>query len=176
MIYNMTSSDIIALLATIISICAFALTFLSYRRERSKSNQDFLFEEKIDAYKKLMLLANTIFESFFDIVDEIVEYNGSKKAWIKYLEEESGEYDDHVNEFYEAIFISIPILPAEIYSELINFGVESGNLIDSAFKGNSVLTIRAHEKLEKSLKDIIGLVRNDLNVDKLNVDLKRRLK
>lgn len=47
----LTSSDIIAITATIISIFAFILTFLSYRRERSKSNQDLLYQEKISAYK-----------------------------------------------------------------------------------------------------------------------------
>lgn len=172
----LTSSDIIAITATIISIFAFILTSLSYRRERSKSNQDLLYQEKISAYKKLMFLANTTFESFFDIVEDIQDHEGSKKEWTKYLEKECEEYDDIVTEFQEAIFESLPILPNKVYRELIEFGQESRHFITSAFNGNARLTINAHDKLEKSLRKIIVLVRIDLNVDKLNIDLKKRLK
>jgi len=171
----MTSSDIIAIIATVISICAFVLTFFSYRRERSKSNQDLVFQEKIAAYKKLMFLANTTFESFFDLVEDVQDHEGSKKEWTKYLEKECAEYDKLVTEFQDAIFESLPILPDKVYRELIEFGQESRHFITSAFNGNARLTINAHDKLEKSLRKIIILVRTDLNVDKLNIDLKRRL-
>jgi hypothetical protein len=173
---HITFTDIIAFFALLVSLFAFSITFLSYRRERSKFNQDLVFQEKIDAYKKLMLLANTIFESFFDIVDDLQDHDNAKKAWTKYMEKESEDYDELVTEFQDAIFESIPILPAKVYQQLIDFGLESTDFINSAFKGNPGLTIKAHEKLEKSLNNLINMVRTDLNVDKLNIDLKKRLK
>ncbi|MNK21256.1 hypothetical protein D3C87_395090 [compost metagenome] len=173
---SMTSSDIIAIFATLISICAFAITFLSYRRERSKSNQDLVFQEKIAAYKKLSLHANNLFESFFNLVEDLQDHDGTKKEWTKQLAKECGSYDDQVTKFQEVIFESIPVLPEKVYRELIEFGLESSHFITSAFNGNSLLTINAHDKLEKSLRNIIKLIRKDLNVDKVNINLKKRLK
>ncbi len=173
---SMTSSEIIALFATLISIFAFAITFLSYRRERSKSNQDLIFQEKIAAYKKLSFHANVLFESFFDLVEDLQDHDGTKKEWTKHLIKECGSYDDMVTKFQEVIFESIPILPEKVYRELIEFGLESRHFITSAFNGNSALTINAHDKLEKSLRNIIKLIRKDLNVDKVNINLKNRLR
>ncbi|AWH86303.1 hypothetical protein HYN59_14830 [Flavobacterium album] len=173
---SMTSSDIIALFATLISIFAFAITFLSYRRERSKSNQDLVFQEKIAAYKDLSRHANILFESFFDLVEDLQDHDGTKKQWTKHLEKECRAYDDQVTKFQEVIFESIPILPEKVYRELIEFGLESRHFITSAFNGDSLLTINAHDKLEKSLRNIIKLMRKDLNVDKVNINLKKRLK
>lgn len=172
----MTSSDLTALLAIFISVIALLLTFFRFRRERNKSNQDHIFQEKVSSYKKLMLQANKIFESFFDIVDDILDHDGSKKNWEKYFNEESEGYDELVTEFQEAIFESIPLLPAKVYKELIEFGQESREFVTTAFQGNTDSTINAHEKLEKTLRKVIGTIRDDLNVENLNVNLKNRLK
>lgn len=172
----MTSSDIVAIFATVISISAFVITYLSYQRDRNKSNQDLIFQEKIAAYKDLIFHANNIFESFFDLVDEIQDHDGTKKAWVKFFEKESENYDHLVTDFQETIFKSIPIMPNKIYKELIDFGLESRNFVTSAFNGNAKLTISAHDNLEISLRKIINLVREDLSVDKLNVSLSNRLK
>jgi hypothetical protein len=172
----MTSSDIVAIFATVISICALMVTFLSYRRDRNKSNQDLIFQEKINAYKDLIFHANNIFESFFDLIDQVQDHEGTKKAWVKYFEKESDNFDELVTDFQDAIFRSIPIIPNKIYSELIAFGLESRHFVTSAFNGNAKLTIKAHENLEISLRKIISLIREDLTVDKLNVNLSKRLK
>ena len=172
----MTSSDITALIAVLISLFAFIVTFLTYRRERSKSNQDLIFQEKIAAYKQLIFHANNIFECFFKLVDDIEDHKGSKSKWAKYLKGESENYDDLVTDYEDIIFEYLPILPDKVYHELNKFGIESRDFIDFSFKGNVKQTIKAHAKLEKSLNEIISLVRNDLNVDKLNIDLKKRLK
>lgn len=172
----MTSSDIVAIFATAISIFALILTFLSYQRDRNKSNQDLIFQEKIDAYKDLIFHANNIFESFFDLVQEVQDHEGTKKAWVKYIEKESTNYDSLVTDFQDTIFKAIPILPNKIYMELLEFGHESRHFVTSAFNGNAKLTIKAYDNLELSLRKIISLVRRDLRVDKLNVSLSNRLK
>lgn len=172
----MTSSDITAILTTLISICALVVATLSYQRDRNKSNQDFLFQEKVNAYKELIFHINFMFESFFDIMDEMLDHEGSNMKWEKFLKKESGYYDDLVADFYNSIFKALPMIPSDIYKELIKFGQDSTQFIDSAFEKNEALTTEAHEKLDKNLKIIINLVRKDLNVDKLNLSLSNRLK
>jgi len=172
----MTSTDLIALLTALISVSALIIATLSYRRDRNKSNQDFLFQEKVLIYKELIYHVNHIFESFYNLVEDLQDYEGSIKKWEKYLGKESESYDDLVTELQNCIFKALPMIPSEIYKELIKFGQESTHFITSAFNKNELLTIEAHDKLEISLRNVIDLVRKDLNVDKLNVALSNRLK
>ncbi|MDF2931100.1 MAG: hypothetical protein K0R36_431 [Chryseobacterium sp.] len=172
----MTPSDLTTILTTSISICALVVATLSYRRDRNKSNQDFLFQEKVLAYKELIYHVNFIFESFFDMMDEMLDHEGSTTKWEKFLNKESQYYESLIADFYKSIFRALPMIPSDIYKELIKFGQDSSQFIDSAFDKNEVLTIEAHEKLDKNLRNIIDLVRKDLNVDKLNLSLSNRLK
>lgn len=172
----MTSSDINSIITVVISVGAFIVATLSYRRDRNKSNQDFLFQEKVLAYKELIFHVNFIFESFFDLMDEMLDHKGTDKKWEKFLNKESEYYDGIVEDFYKSIFRSLPMIPSDIYKELIKFGQESTQFITSAFDKDEDLTIKAHEKLDQSLRTVISLIRDDLSVDKLNVTLTKRLK
>lgn len=172
----MTPSDLTTILSTSISICALVVATLSYRRDRNKSNQDFLFQEKVLAYKELIYHVNFIFESFFDMMDEMLDHEGSNIKWEKFLNKESEYYESLIADFYKSIFRALPMIPSDIYKELIKFGQDSSQFIDSAFDKNEALTVEAHEKLDKNLRNIIDLVRKDLNVDNLNLSLSNRLK
>lgn len=172
----MTSSDLVAILTVLISLCALLVATLSFRRDRNKSNQDFLFQEKILVYKELIFHVNYIFESFYDLIEDLQDHDGSAKNWGKYLDKESVTYDNLVTEFQNCIYKALPMIPSEIYKQLIGFGLESRHFITSAFNKDEALTIEAHEKLEKSLRNVINMVRKDLNVDKLNIELSHRLK
>jgi hypothetical protein len=172
----MTSADITTILTTSISICALIVATLSYQRDRNKSNQDFLFQEKVLAYKELISHINFIFESFFDMMDEMLDHEGSTTKWEKFMNKESEYYDNLVADLYKSIFKALPMIPSDIYKELIKFGQDSTQFIDSAFDKNEAVTVEAHEKLDKNLRNIINLVRKDLNVDKLNLSLSNRLK
>lgn len=92
----MKSSNITSILTTLISICALVIATLSYRRDRNKSNQDFLFQEKVLAYKELIFHVSFIFESFFDIMDEMLDHERSTIKWEKFLNKESEYYDSLV--------------------------------------------------------------------------------
>lgn len=172
----MTSSDIIAITTTLISIFAFYIAFRTFRRDRNKSNQDFLFQEKVLAYKDLIFHVNYIFESFFDLMDEMLDHEGSNIKWEKFLNKESEYYDSLVADLYKSIFRALPVIPSDIYKELITFGQDSTQFITSAFDKDEALTKQSHEKLDQSLRSVISMVRKDLNVDKLNVILSKRLK
>ncbi|KQT29551.1 hypothetical protein ASG22_19700 [Chryseobacterium sp. Leaf405] len=171
----MKPSDLLAILTVIISVCALIVATLSYRRDRNKSNQDFLFQEKVLAYKELLFHVNYIFESFFDLMDEMIDHEGSNKKWEKFLNKESEFYDNLVADYYKSIFKALPMIPSDIYKELIRFGQDSTNFITLTFDNNEDLTIEEHNKLEQSLRNVISVIRKDLNVDKLNVTLTKRL-
>ncbi|MFC3158085.1 hypothetical protein ACFP3I_06735 [Chryseobacterium arachidis] len=136
---------------------AFAIAILTFKKDRNKSNQDFLFQEKVLAYKELIFHVNFIFESFFDIMDEMLDHEGSNIKWEKFLNKESEYYDGLIADFYNSIFSALPTIPSDIYKELIKFGQDSTQFITSAFDKNEALTIEAHEKLDKNLINILIL-------------------
>jgi len=109
-------------------------------------------------------------------MDEMLDHEGSNKKWGKFLNKESDFYDDLIADYYKSIFKAVPIIPSSIYKELIQFGQESTQFINSALDKDEDLITKAHEELEKNLRNVISLIREDLNVDKLNVILSQRLR
>ncbi|WP_333600412.1 hypothetical protein [Flavobacterium sp.] len=171
----MTSSDNLAIFASVISIIALLIPFLSFRRERNKSNQDFIFQEKVLAYKDLIFQASQTYEQLFFLVEELQEFEGTKEEWEVAHGEECGRYYSLGYDFQKVIFRNIPILPNNIYKEMDSFSHEAIHFVTSAFNCNSNLTTTAYDNLEISLEKIIELVRIDLKVEKLNLNLAKRL-
>ncbi|AWA31101.1 hypothetical protein HYN48_13945 [Flavobacterium magnum] len=169
------SSDIIALIASAISIFALLITFLNYRRDRNKTNQDYIFQEKVIAYKDLIYQASESYELLFQLVQEVQDYEGTNEDWVSFYEKECGNYYKLGYDFQKVVFRCIPILPNDIYLRLDEFSHESIHFVTSAFHKNAELTITAYDNLELTLKKIIELIRIDLKVEKLNVNLSKRL-
>ncbi len=68
------------------------------------SNQDLLFQEKVLAYKDLIFHVNYIFESFYDLMEEMLDHEGSNVKWEKFLNKESEYYNSLVADLYKSIF------------------------------------------------------------------------
>jgi hypothetical protein len=172
----MTPSDLIAISAAVISVCALIISFLGYRRDRNKSNQDFIFQEKVAVYKELTFRANNILEDYYRLVDELQHFEGSEKEWVKFYEKEYDYYDKLVEKFHGSLFKSTPILPKKVYNEMWDFGQGAAHFLTSSFNGNADITIIAYDRLELSLMKNVNLIREDLKVEKLNINLSNRLK
>lgn len=171
----MISSDIIAVSASIISVLALLFTFLTFKRERNKTNQDFIFQEKIAAYKELIFQANQTYELFYQLVEEVQSYKGSEENWNDFFENECGLYYNLGYDFQKILFRYIPILPNKIYKEMDEFCTEIIFFTTSSYHCNAHITSEAYDKLEITLQKIISLVRTDLNSDRLNIVLSKRL-
>lgn len=172
----MTLTDIIATSAVGISIFAFIISFLSYRRDRNKSNQDFIFQEKIKSYKEFTHRANKILEDYYKLVDDLKYFEGSEKEWVKFYEKDFDYYNKLVVKFYDSLFKTIPILPKIVYNEMWEFGQGISYFLTATSKGDIKITKTAYDRLESSLKKNVDLIREDLKVEKLNVHLSNRLK
>ncbi|WP_300567285.1 hypothetical protein [Flavobacterium sp.] len=172
----MTSSDVTAFFAILISVLALLFTFLNFRREKNKINQDLIFQEKITAYKDLIFQANQTYELLYFLVEEVQSYEGTDKEWENNFDKVCGQYYNHGYEFQKLLFKYMPILPNEIYKEMDKFCTSTIGFVTSSFHCNSNATIQSYDNIEKKLHKIIDYVRTDLNVDKLNVVLSDRLK
>jgi hypothetical protein len=171
----MTASDISALFAILISVLALLFTFLNFKRERNKINQDLIFQEKISAYKDLISQANQTYESLYPLVTKVQEFEGTPEEWLSFFVEVRAEYSNLGYEFQKLLFKHLPILPNEIYKEMDKFCTKIIEFVTITIDCNSETTMKSYNNLEKKLHKIIDCTRADLNVDKLNIVLSKRL-
>lgn len=172
----MTTSENIAFIAVGISILALLISFLTYRREKKKVNQDLLFHEKINAYKEISFLGNKIYEDFFDIINLVQDFEGTRKEWDKKYIKFSGNFYDQTFEFQNLLSKYMVILPNKIYKSVEEYSMNLMSFVTIASHNDNSLIIDVYDKLGDQLKVMIELIRYDLNVDNLNIGLSRRIK
>lgn len=172
---ELTSSDIISLLAFVISGFALFISYLTFRRDKKKANQDLLFHEKINAYKDISFEGNKIFREFFDLINFVQNYKGDKKNWEKEFFKFSGEFYGKAYEFEYTISKYVVIIPSEIYKACSEYSFTLAGYVTTSMHCNSGIIGNTYDKLGIKLEHIIKLIRDDLNVDKLNLELSKRI-
>jgi len=169
-------SENIALVAVGISLLAFLISYLTYRREKRKANQDLLFQEKINAYKEISFLGNKIYSDFFDVINLVQDFDGTKKEWEKKFIKFSDDYYDQAFEFQNLLSKYMVILPNKIYKSVEDYSMNLMGFVTMSAHNDNEIIIDGYDRLGDHLKVVIELIRSDLNVDKLNVGLSKRIK
>lgn len=172
----MKASENIALIAVGISIFAFLVSFLTFRREKKKVNQDLIFQEKLNAYKEISFLGNKIYGDYFDIINLIQEFEGSSKKWEKKFLKFSNNYYDQAFEFQNLLNKYMVILPSNIFKSVEEYSMNLMGFVTVSSNCNNEIIIDSYDRLGNHLQNIIELIRIDLNADKLNLELSKRIK
>lgn len=172
----MTSSEKISILALGISLIALLITYLTFKREKKKANQDLLFQEKINAYKDISFLGNKIYREFFDVVNNVQFYEGKAKKWEKEFLEFSGDFYAKSFEFENIVSKHMVIIPSKIYDACSEFSFVLTQFVTTAGHCDNEIIINGYDKLGFKLEELIELIRTDLNADKLNLELSKRIK
>ena len=172
----MTLSENIAIIAIGISLFAFLISFLSFRRDKKKANQDLLFQEKLNAYKEISFLGNKIYGDFFDLINLIQEFEGKPEKWEKRFVKFSDQYYDQAFEFQNLLNKYMVILPNKIFKSVEDYSMNLMGFVTVTGSGNNEIIIDSYVRLGDHLQIIIELIRKDLNADKLNVELSKRIK
>jgi len=172
----LTSSEKISLLALGISLIALLITYLTFRRGKKKANQDLLFQEKINAYKDISYLGNKIYREFFDLVNNVQFYEGDEKKWEKEFLKFSGDYYGKSFEFENTVSKYMVIIPSKIYDTCFELSFMLTHFVTTASHCDSEIIGNGYDNLGIKLDNLIELIRVDLNVDKLNLELSKRIK
>lgn len=172
----MTSSEIISILAIGFSMVALMISYLTFRREKKKANQDLLFQEKINAYKEISYLGNKVFREFFDLVNNVQFYEGKPENWEEEFLNFSGSYYVKAFEFENTLAKHMVVIPNIIYEVCSEFSFILTQFVTTSAHCDSEIIGEGYEKLAIKLETLIELIRTDLNVDKLNLELSRRIK
>ena len=171
----MNFTEYIAITAILISFVALITPYLTFKRERKKSNEDIIFKEKIDAYKDICHKAHEIYTNFFDLVDKVQFYEGTSEEWEKKIPEYIGENYKVGFDFKKRVYQFVVLLPNEIFKKAEDLSEHFLGFVTTTTHCDAKSTIDAYDFLGNQLGELIELVRLDLNVDKLNIDLSKRI-
>ncbi|UWX59761.1 hypothetical protein N0B40_15235 [Chryseobacterium oranimense] len=173
---KMNTADTIAFFALLIAILALFFSFFVYLKDRRRSNQDQLFQEKLSSYKELLNLAKTAYSKFFDIVDYIQSFRSDEDQWEKKYIKVSGPYYGLAYEFNYALSKNSFIIPEEVLVELTKLDDALIHFVTAGHHQNSEISITSYDKLEKQIEKVESLIKKDLNIENLSFGLNKRLK
>ncbi len=172
----MTSSEKISLIALGLSLIALLITYLTFQRDKKKANQDLLFLEKINAYKDISYIGNKVYREFFDVVNNVQFYEGKPENWEKEFLKFSGIYYSKAFEFENTVSKHMVIIPSQIYNVCEELSFILTQYITTASHCDSEIIGNGYDKLGIKLEKLIEIIRIDLNSDKLNLELSKRIK
>ena len=173
---HLTNSEYFSIIAILISLSAILISYFTYRREKKKANQDILFQEKLLAFKEISFLANKLHFDFYSLVEVVQDFEGNEKEWEEKFDKISNQYYEQAFDFQNLLSKYMILFPNKIYLKIEEFAMNSVQFVTSSSHGENEITINSHDKLENQLHNIIDLIRSDLNVDKLNIELSKRIK
>jgi len=163
-------------LAVFVSLLALIISLQSYRRERRKSNQDLLFQEKIKAYQEILFQANFAISQLFDLLNEVQNFELPKEEWEAKYQIICGNYYGIAEDFRGLLFRYIAVLPNKVFSNLDILAHKFTGFVTSATHCNSTISVESYDRIELQFNKVVDLLRKDLHVDKLNNGLSLRIR
>ncbi|MCH2218183.1 MAG: hypothetical protein MK076_08945 [Flavobacteriales bacterium] len=175
----MTSSEKVAIIAVVISLLALIISYLSFLRERRKANKDLLFQKKINAYKEIAFLGSKVYNDYFDIINMVQDYEDNPnhiRGWEEEFLRYSGTYYGKASEFKDLLSKYIVLLPNKIYNSIDSYSDHLFGFVTLSSHRDSKILSDSYDRLTDKFNDVVGLLREDINSDKLNISLSKQLK
>lgn len=171
--------DIITLIA---SFGALVFSFLNYRRSRKYENENHIFKLKIELYYKIITEANGVLNGLNLIARQGQDAIQSNSGLAMEKLNELAKVADRVSfEFDDFVIVNCLIVPEKILIRINQFSkklLEDANLYGEYSESKNPLDNidKFIDELYLDIAEIAELFREDLNVDKLNTSLWKRLR
>lgn len=167
---------ITAMAAVIIPVAVFIVSLSTFRRDKSKSNQDLLFHEKVKAYQELLHEGSKIYDSFMEIVNEVQHSDESlpNKEWEEKYLEFSHPFHTKAFEYSYLYKKYLAIIPSDLCELMYKFSASMIMFPTTGIHKDASIIIHGYDTLTEMIEEITEYMREDLNVDKLNTKLFHR--
>jgi hypothetical protein len=170
----METKDIVLYIITTISLI---ISVAGYLINRTLYNQNKVFDEKFRAYTKITTALNNMMNVVVGNLYEGQEILKDKKGnWQEDMDELADETDDAINALNDAFTVNSLLLPLEVLTKYEDFATFlEGEPNDDLFENSGKLDEMV-DKLNDRFDEIINIMRSDLDSDKLNQSLRKRIR
>lgn len=154
-----------------------AISFSIFKYNRKKDFQDKLFQIKLDAYKELneicyetlkrLDINSTPFVQIYDFTN--------KEEWVEYCEKEMGEQIVLSFALKDFAYKYSLVLPTKILDQFNIFTNASLSFITMSYHFDTGYIIENQQKLHDIYWELLNMYRKDLNIESIDIDLKKRL-
>lgn len=166
----------IQVIAIGLAILAWIVSFIQLRRSRRQNNEDIIFQNKIDAYRQIILQAYDFLQKSFFILDELPDFKGNKNEWTEKRMPELFRQLNPLIEKMDSDFIAqVMFMPDDFIKKYNEFSFKCQRLLVEHYHFDNQLSIDTYMKLTEMHNDLINEVRQDLHINLLNEKLKYRL-
>ncbi|KRT14490.1 hypothetical protein ASU31_18870 [Pedobacter ginsenosidimutans] len=164
------------LAALIVSIFALLASAASYFFNLKSTNQNKIFDEKIQAYSKIATAIDNAVLALGEGIEEGKDLRKTQpKGYKDDLEEIAENIGEAINEMFDVLMANVVLLPSNVYNSLDEFAmfIDSEENFNIFEKPEKIETLIA--ELRKRQNEAITLMRDDIHSDQLNKGLHKRL-
>jgi hypothetical protein len=170
------TGTIIQLIAIGLAVLAWVVSFVQLRRSRRQSNEDIVFQNKIEAYRNVVLLTYDFLQKSYFILDELSDFKGDEKKWVEQRMPEIFRQLNPLLDKIESDFIGhVVFLPEDFIKKYNDFSFKCQRFLVEHYHFDNKISIETYTTLTEMHSDLINQVRKDLHIDLLSEKLKYRL-
>jgi len=164
------------IIACIFSCIALLLSVAGYYINLKLYNQNKVFDEKIRAYGEIAKALNHVVDILIDNLHEGRSLRDEKpKDYEDNLDDLADEIDEAIGQMHGVLIVNILLLPKKVVEHLESFSnfIDSGenfDIFENPEKMDSLV-----EQLATRLEEAIYMMREDMQSEKLNSGLQKRL-
>jgi signal transduction histidine kinase len=164
------SSNIISAIAIVVSIAGYLLN-------RKMLNQNKVFDEKIKAYQEILKAINHVLNTVINGLYEGQEIIKNKRTnWEDRLDELADQVDDAIDQMNDIIIVNALVLPSAVIEQLDRFSDFIDDIYVEEVLEKETKLDHLNQLLNDRFKELFNMMRNDLNADKLNHGLEKRIR
>lgn len=171
-----TMETTIQIIAIGLAILAWIVSFIQLRRSRRQNNEDIIFQNKIEAYRQIILRTYDFLQQSYFILDELPDFKGGKKEWTEKKMPELYRQLNPLIEKMDSDFIGqVMFLPDDFTKKYNEFSFKCQRLLVEHYHFDNKISIETYTTLTEMHNDLINESRKDLHINLLNEKLKYRL-
>jgi hypothetical protein len=166
----------IQMIAIVLAILAWFISFIQLRRSRRQNNEDIVFQHKIEAYRITIAQAYDFLQRSHFILDELADYKGDENSWVEGRMPEIFREINPILDKMDSDFIQHVMFLPELFVKRYNdFSFKAQRLLVEHYHFDNGVSIETYQMLTEMHSELINEVRKDLHIDLLNEKLKYRL-
>lgn len=176
--YNIDIPGLLIQIVTFtLAIAAWLISYTQLRRNRRQSNEDIVFNQKLECYRVIIKKSYDFLTDTFLLLEDLSDFQGTKEEWQnEKMPSLYRLYHPKIEEMDSIIKEYSFIIPEHFIEEFDNFILRCSRFLVEHYHFDNEHSIDNYDRLTDIHNEIINLTRQDLHINVLNRKLNYRLK